>query len=171
MSRLTHAIELAHQKNENIVISGDLNSNLFNVNNNKLVDLMTTFNFRNVILKPTRLNNLLDPIIISDTMTPLCSDVFKLPPEISDHDAAVAFLKCPKPTSCSFTREIRHYENTDLELFNNKMNEINWNEKIGILDDVDDMVEEFTKLFLDIARKCIPTKTITVRDYDKPCMV
>jgi hypothetical protein len=43
-SRLKHAIELAHQINENIVISGDLNSNLFNVNNNKLVDLMTTFN-------------------------------------------------------------------------------------------------------------------------------
>jgi hypothetical protein len=49
-SRLKHAIELAHQINENIVISGDLNSNLFNVNNNKLVDLMTTFNFRNVSL-------------------------------------------------------------------------------------------------------------------------
>jgi hypothetical protein len=128
---------------------------------------MTTFNLRNVILKPTRLNNLLDPIIISDTMTPQYSDVFKLPPEISDPDAAVAFLKCPKPTSCSITRNIWQYENTDLELFNNKMNEINWNEKIGILDDVDDMVEEFTKLFLDIARKCIPTKTITVRDYDK----
>jgi hypothetical protein len=48
------------------------------------------------------------------------------------------------------------------------MNEINWNEKIGFLNDVDDMVEEFTKLFLDIARQCIPTKTITVRDYDKP---
>jgi hypothetical protein len=128
---------------------------------------MTTFNFRNVILKPTRLNNLLDPIIISDTMTPLYSDVFKLTPEISDHDAAVAFLKCPKPTSCSFTR-VWQYENTDLELFNNKMNEINWNEKICILDDVDDMVEEFTQLFLDIARQSIPTKTITVRDYDKP---
>jgi hypothetical protein len=54
---------------ENIVISGDLNSNLFTVNNNKLVDLMTTFNFRNVIVKPTRLNDLLDPIIISDTRT------------------------------------------------------------------------------------------------------
>jgi hypothetical protein len=90
---------------------------------------MTTFNFGNVILKSTRLNNLLDPIIISDTMTPLYSDVFMLPPEISDHDAAVAFLKCPKPTSCSFTREIWQYDNTNLELFNNKMNEINWNEK------------------------------------------
>jgi hypothetical protein len=42
---------------------------------NKLVDLMITFNFRNVIVKPTRLNNLLDPIIIFDTMTPLYSDV------------------------------------------------------------------------------------------------
>ena len=85
-----------------------------------------------------------------------------------DHDAAVAFLKCPKSTSCSFTREIWQYENIDLELFNNKMNEINWNEKIGFLNDVDDMVEEFTKLFLDTARQCIPTKTITVQDYDKP---
>jgi len=77
-------------------------------------------------------------------MTPLYSDVFKLPSETSDHDAAVAFLKCPKSTSCSFTREIWQYENIDLELFNNKMSDINWNEKIGILDDVDDMVEEFT---------------------------
>jgi hypothetical protein len=36
------------------------------------------------------------------------------------------------------------------------------------LNDVDDMVEEFTKSFLDIARQSIPTKTITVRDYNKP---
>jgi hypothetical protein len=127
---------------------------------------MTTFNFRNVILKPTRLNNLSDPIIISDTMTPLYSDVFKLPSEISIQQ--LLFSKCPTSTSCSFTREIWQYENIDLELFNNKMNKINWNEKIGILDDVDDMVEELTKLFLDIARQCIPTKPITVRDYDKP---
>jgi hypothetical protein len=39
-------------------------------------------------------------------MTPLYSDVFEMPSEISDHDAAVAFLKCPKSTSCSFTRKI-----------------------------------------------------------------
>ena len=52
-----------------------------------------------------------------------------------------------KSTSCSFTREIWQYENIDLELFNNKMNEINWNEMIGFLNDVDDMVEEFTNYF------------------------
>ena len=107
---------------------------------------MTTFNFRNVIVKPTRLNNLLDPIIISDTMTPLYSDVFKFPSEISDHDTVVAFLECPKSTSCSFNREIWQYENIDLKLFNNKMNEINWNEKIGILDDVDKGNNKITEL-------------------------
>jgi hypothetical protein len=32
------------------------------------------------------------------------------------------------------------------------MKAINWNEMIGFLNDVDDIVEEFTKLFLDIAR-------------------
>jgi hypothetical protein len=45
---------------------------------------------------------------------------------------------------------------------------VNWSEMTAFLNDVDDMDEEFTKLFLDIARQCIPTKTITVRDYDKP---
>jgi hypothetical protein len=45
-----------------------------------------------------------------------------MPSEISDHEAA----------------EIWQYENIDLELFNNKMNEINWNEKIGFLNDVVD---------------------------------
>jgi hypothetical protein len=48
------------------------------------------------------------------------------------------------------------------------VNEINWNEMIGFLNDVDDMGAVFTKLFLDIARQSIPTKIITVRDYDKP---
>jgi hypothetical protein len=38
------------------------------------------------------------------------------------------YLKCPKSTSCSFTREIWQYENIDLELFNNKINE-----KLGLI--------------------------------------
>jgi hypothetical protein len=92
-----------------------------------------------IIIGSNKLFNLVD-----FTITFLKLNV-EMPSEISDHDAAVAFLKCPKSTSCSFTRKIWQYENIDLELFNNKMNEINWNEMIGFLNDVDDMVEEFTK--------------------------
>ena len=43
-TRLTYAIELVLQVNENIIITGDLNSNLLCSNNNKLIDLVNIFN-------------------------------------------------------------------------------------------------------------------------------
>ena len=55
-TRLTYAIELALQVNENIIITGDLNSNLLCSNNNKLIDLVNIFNLKNVIDKPTRIS-------------------------------------------------------------------------------------------------------------------
>ena len=71
-ARLNDAIGLAYQVNENIVIFGDLNSDLMSLNNNKLIDLMRLFDLKNVIEKPTRVTNhsitLFDPIIVSDTI-------------------------------------------------------------------------------------------------------
>ena len=93
-TRLKHAIEMAFEINLNVVITGDTNSDLFNTQNNKLSEIMTLFNFKKVINKPTRItahsSTLLDPIIISDTMSSIYSDVLSVPSEISDHDAAVA---------------------------------------------------------------------------------
>ena len=78
-TRLTYAIELALQVNENIIITGDLNSNLLCSNNNKVIDLVNIFNLKNVIDKPTRksgnTSTLLDPIILSDTLNCNYSDV------------------------------------------------------------------------------------------------
>ena len=109
-TRLTYAIELALQVNENIIITGDLNSNLLCSNNDKLIDLVNIFNLKNVIDKPTRIigntSTLLDPIILSDTLNCNYSDVLKIPRHISDHDAAIAFIKCLKASSKSFTRVI-----------------------------------------------------------------
>lgn len=64
---------MAFEINPNVVITGDMNSDLFNTQNNKLSEIMTLFNFKNVISKPTRItahsSTLLDPIIISDTIS------------------------------------------------------------------------------------------------------
>jgi hypothetical protein len=64
--------------------------------NNKLIETMMLLNLVNIISKPTRIttrsNSLLDPIIISDTMNYIYSDVLKIPSEISDHDASVGKL-------------------------------------------------------------------------------
>ena len=68
-TRLSYSIELALQINENIVVTGDLNSDLLNYNNNKLIEFMNTYGLVNVIDKPTRVtehsSSLLDPIINS----------------------------------------------------------------------------------------------------------
>ena len=102
-TRLNHAIGVGYQINDNIVILGDLNSDLFITNNNKLIETMMLFSLANIISKPTRTtahsNTLLDPIIISDTMNYLYSDVLKIPSEISDHDAS-GFLTMSKECFC-----------------------------------------------------------------------
>ena len=82
------------------MLVGDLNSNLFCANNNNLVDIMNIFVFKNVIDKPTRVtensSTFLDPIILSDSLNSTYSDVINIPRNISDCDAAVAYIDCPK---------------------------------------------------------------------------
>jgi hypothetical protein len=47
---------MGYQVNDNIVILGDLNSDLFIANNNKLIETMMLLNLANIISKPTRIN-------------------------------------------------------------------------------------------------------------------
>jgi hypothetical protein len=93
------------------------------------------FNLKNVIDKSTRISGntstLLDPIILSDTLNCNYSDVLKIPRHVSDHDAAIAFIKCPKATSKSFTRDIWLYDQTDFVRFNQTLTV--WNENFVIL--------------------------------------
>ena len=109
-ARLNYAIDLAYQVNENIVISGDLNSDLISLNHNKLIDTTRLFILKNVIKKSTRVTNhsktSLDPIIVSETINYVFSDVCTLSDSISDHDASVVTMQCSKNISRSFKREI-----------------------------------------------------------------
>jgi hypothetical protein len=92
---------MAIEINPSVVITGDMKSDLFNTQNSKLSEIMTLLNFKNVINKPTRItahiSTLLDPIIISDTMSTIYSDVLDVPSEISDHDAASSIYVVTKP--------------------------------------------------------------------------
>jgi hypothetical protein len=86
---------------------------LVGMHSNKLIDTIDLFNFTNVIEKPTRVtehsSTLLDPIIISDSIHYSFSDVLKVPSDISDHDASIIFLECPKFQTRSFQREVWLY--------------------------------------------------------------
>jgi hypothetical protein len=163
---------MGYQVNDNIVILGGLNSNLFIANNNKLIETMMLFNLINIISKPTRItahsNTLLDSIIISDTTNYIYSDVLKIPLEISDHDASVAFLRCQISVAGSFKREVWLYDKVDRQNNIEKLEIVDWRTLLCQFEDVDDMCNQFTKPFLELARECISTKTITVRYNDRP---
>ena len=61
------------------------------------------------------------------------------PDNMSDHDASVVILQCSKNIFQSFKREIWQYQTINYEKFEEKLNEINWNEKLNHLNDVDEM--------------------------------
>ena len=171
-TRLNHAIGMGYQINQNIILTGDLNSDLFTSHNNKLIDTMNLFNLTNVIEKPTRVtehsSTLLDPIIISDSIHYSFSDVLKVPSDISDHDASIIFIECPKFQTRSFQREVWLYERTDNEKIASKLDTVDWNALLSDSQDVDEMCNTFTETFLRVARECIPTKIVTIRNNDRP---
>ena len=101
-------------------------------------------------------------------MNYIYSDVLKIPSEISDHDASVAFLQCPKSVSVSCKREVWLYDKVDKQQFIEKLGIVDWITHLCQFDDVDDMCNQYTKPFLELARECIPTKTVIVRYNDKP---
>jgi hypothetical protein len=170
-TRLNYAIGMGYQINQNIILTGDLNSDLFSSRNNKLIDTMNLFNLTNFIEKPTRItehsSTLLDPII-SDYVHYSYSDVLKVPSDISDDDASIICIECPKFQTRSFQREIWLYERTDHVNLSNKLDTVDWNALLSDLEDVDEMCNTFTETFLRVARECIPTKMVTMRNTDRP---
>jgi hypothetical protein len=61
-------------------------------------------------------------------------------------DAAIAFIKYPKATSKSFTRDFWLYDQTDFVRFNQMLTDINWNENLCNSDDVDNHILTFLRL-------------------------
>ena len=96
------------------------------------------------------------------------SDVLKVPSDISDHDASIIFIECPKFQIRSFQREVLLYQRTDHENLSSKLDTADWNAKLSDSDDVDEMCNTFTETFLRVARECIPTIMVIVRNSDRP---
>jgi uncharacterized protein YacL (UPF0231 family) len=59
-------------------------------------------------------------------------------------------------------------ELTDRENLLSKFDTVDWNALLSDLEDIDEMCNTFTETFLRVARECIPTKMVTVRNIDRP---
>lgn len=133
---------------------------------------MNSYNLTNVVEKPTRVTDrsgtLLDPVLISDTLSSVFDDVLQVSQLTSDHDAPIVFLDCPIITKRKYKREVWLYERMDRDKISEKLQEADWNTLLSDKQNIDEMSGKFNATFLKIARECIPTKQVTVRTREKP---
>lgn len=74
-------IEKAYDFSKRMIIIGDLNEDLFNLNFHNLKDLLIINSLQNTINEATRQHAILDPIIIPDDMPYLDSETMVIPPK------------------------------------------------------------------------------------------
>ena len=164
--KLNKNIELAYTLSNKIIIIGDLNEDLYNPSFHNLKDVMLINSLKNVIENPTRVQALLDPIIIPIDMPYLDADTISVPSNISDHKATCISLPFHYDISSAFERTIFLYSRADFDSFNNKLMEENWdclNEGT-----VNEACNKFTEIYMSHALQTIPQKRITVRPDDRP---
>lgn len=159
-------IECALDTSRNIILLGDMNEDLLNLNYHNLKDVLIVNSMQNTVLEATRLGAILDPIIIPEDMSYLKSGTLGVPPSISDHKAT--FINIPFSYECHSTYErlIWIYKNADFSLLKQKVSSFDWNSLLtGTLDEACNL---FTKTFLNFIKECIPSKYVLIRPNDKP---
>ena len=164
--KMNRNIELAYTLSSKIIIIGDLNEDLYNPMFHNLKDVMLINSLKNVIENPTRVQALLDPIIIPIDMPYLDADTILVPSNISDHKATCISIPFYYEINSSFERTIWLYSRADFNTFNNKLMEENWD--CLAEGTVNEACNKFTEIYMSHAMQTIPQKKITVRTDDQP---
>ena len=163
---LDRNIEKAMEVSENIILLGDLNEDLLNINYRNLRDILLSNSLQNIISEPTRGRALLDPIIVPNDFTAYDSGVLPTPNDITDHFATYIVLPHDYSVSSAYTRRVWFYKRADFEKLENNIRSFDWE----CLSDgsVNDCCTLFTNKFMEFVNESIPHKDVTIRPNDKP---
>ena len=155
--------------NQNVIMLGDINEDQLK-NYTRLKQSLAIFNLRNVITEATRVtvntSTLIDPIIVSDNLIVMNSEVISIDNSVSDHHATAAHIKVPTVISKPMQRHVWLYKRADFQRLNNLINTENWN--FITMMSIEDATTLFTVKLLELMKLCIPFKLVTVRPNDKP---
>ena len=119
-----------------------------------------------MISEPTRLNALLDPILVPNDMQYLDSGILPNPPKVTDHCATYITLAFPYDLKPIYERKVYQYSKANFDLLRTNISSFNWD--VLFNGTVDEACELFTKQFLTLIDACIPSQKVTIRPDDKP---
>jgi hypothetical protein len=110
----------------------------------------------------------LDPILFSDELETTFSDVIQVDRIKSDHDATIAFFPIPYDLQTNYKRDVWLYKHGNYDGLNSEIDQFDWNSHLSSLNDIDEMSSKFSNKYIELAKKYIPVKTVTIRPNDKP---
>ena len=161
-----HMNSLNFPNNADLVLLGDINIDL--LENNSASKCLNKFLKSNcleqVINKPTRITDtsstLIDHIYINNPS--LYHHRGVIDPNLSDHCMTFITRKYQSPSKEKQTVFIRNYRNFDASLFEEDLEQVNWN-SVTNCSDVNEAVSCFNFEFLTVLNKHLPWKKLRVR--------
>lgn len=158
-----------------IVITGDFNFNVLNpASNAKITSICQQYNLHQLITEPTNFtefsSTIIDLILVSNLHSIEMSGVGEpfLLQDTRYHCPVFSIFSFKKSLVKTFSREIWLYERGDYEQLRQKVHNFNWNSIKHT--DIDIYTSAFTDQLLNMAKECIPNKTVRVRPHDLPWM-
>ena len=150
-----------------LFILGDFNTDFLNNPSKHLINVLNFNNLKQVINVPTRLTqttaSCLDLIMTSSV--DLIKESGVLPPICSDHSVPFIKLHLTKHSNSSFVRIFYDYSNLNIDKLNSDLSQKNLREIVS-RPNPDDAAELLSETILDVASKCMPVKTVTIKTRD-----
>ena len=156
---------------KNLFLLGDFNADFSTINGKKLKDLCNRQNLECLINEPTRITShsatILDQIITN--VPNFIKGVEVLPPvSTNDHCTVTACLNFNIPSEHAYNRLVWDYKKANVEGFQSALSNMNLNDIFSDENDIDNCAIKWTETVLNISKKYIPNKIITVRPRDTP---
>ena len=182
MKKLDNIIALMNaEKPSLITLCGDFNArspllwsgdSIENSSGKLLVDFCISNCFEQLIDQPTHLPNentetCIDLLLTNNSSSIVDSGVIPSPDPACKHQIVGGKINLHVPPPPKYKRRIWEYGKGNSANLKTDLLAINWQETF-LNKSLDDMVDCFTKIFLDLAKRHIPSKIITVSDKDAP---
>lgn len=179
---LQHSLNLVFLENPDfLLILGDFNDRCVEWESNhenselklQLYDLLRVNNLYQMVNKPTRITenseSLLD-LIITDAPSYIQQHGQHPPISNLDHNIVYCSIVFQYNHQRVYKREVWDFKSANFELTNQSLFEAPWDTNFQIYDDINDMVDYWSQLFLYTCKEFIPCRQVLVRPRDKPWM-
>lgn len=152
---------------KDIVITGDLNCDLLKPRSREAValyDLCSSVNLTQLIQEPTRVtetsSTLIDVMMTSNIGFVEESGV--LQSHISDHYLVYATFKLKLPKLIPHFVKVRSYRKYESHRFLSDLEQVPWHD-IALIDDANEMLDQFNNSFLEVLEWHAPVKTVKIK--------